>query len=185
MSVHRTILFPFEIQGNFFDGYSWTLELAHRMNARLQLLTTDQGTLEKPVPADSLYQTLLQAQGHYLQYYHHEDRLGAELKPEPIIMKGELKTSLLSYLQDTDIDILVVDASLNADRSELQEIIAQVPSAIILPKAPRVTRNWLRSDRFLELLRRAELHRLPENFFSTLGQDKSVFNYLRRLFQKD
>ena len=183
MSVVRTILFPFEIQGKFFDGYAWAVELANRMHAKLQLFTTKDRKGNDAIPGNDLFQILLEAQGHYLQYYHHEDRRSTESRPEPIIVTGDLKEALINYLDDNRVDILIVDASLQADRKQIREITAHASAAIVLPKSARGLRGIPRSDRFLDTLRRAELHRLPDNFFDTLGQDRSVFNYLRKLFQ--
>ncbi len=59
---------------------------------------------------------------------------------------------------------------------------------IVLPEGQRPSEDKApqpMADHFYDILRKSELYKLPENFFSTLGNDRSVFNYLRRFFQKD
>ncbi|MBY0433652.1 MAG: hypothetical protein K2U26_06045 [Cyclobacteriaceae bacterium] len=182
MTFSRTLLYPFSVNTPYFEGYAWAMELASRMKARLQLFTTLPHTPGYAFPSDPVYHSLLEAQGYYLQHYQHQVPYSKEVKREPFITRGALKDELLAHIRKHSIDIIIIDPAFSNEHHEaLKEIVRESGAAIILHPENALTGN---SDAFYERLRQAELYKLPDNFFSTLSKDGSVFNYLRTFFQK-
>jgi hypothetical protein len=110
-----------------------------------------------------------------------------EVRREPCITAGELREKLLEHLKKNPVDIVIIDPAISYDLSRgVKEIVKQSGGVILLSKQgtgdPPPEQPG--PDHFYEHLRRAELYKLPENFFASLGQDHSVFNYLRKFFQK-
>ncbi|NOT73982.1 MAG: universal stress protein [Cyclobacteriaceae bacterium] len=188
MVFKKTLLYPFNINTPYFEGYAWAMELALRMKARLQLFTTTEVAPGITTTPDSIYHSLLEAQGYFLEHYQHSGIKSNVAALEPNIVKGNLKDELISHLRKKSVDIVIIDPFfLSTHFREITEIEKQSKGLIILPehKEPSSEKSHPPgTDHFYDVLRRAELYKLPENFFNTLGNDLSVFNYLRRFFQK-
>ena len=177
----KKILFPFSVDTPYYEGYSWAVELASKMEADLWLFTTSKDKEEKTI--QHIFHSLLEAQGHYLQSASHNGN-GSKIKTERWIETGNLKSSLLTFLQKNPVDITVLDSSLPMDKqSELSEVIDYSKGAIVL--SSKKEKNNGHESKFYEKLHDAELYKLPENFFSTLGNDHSLFNYLRKVFKRN
>ncbi len=187
MRFKKTLLFPFHINSPYFEGYGWALELALRMKARLQLFTTTSVPGETISP-DLIYDSLLEAQGYYLEHYQHPGLKSGDIVTEPTIINGDLTEELVNHLKTNDIDIVVINHHfLSTHFKGLREIEKESKAMIILPERQNPSENKAPQpmiDHFYDILRRSELYKLPENFFATLGNDISVFNYLRKFFQK-
>ncbi|CAN5459973.1 hypothetical protein BH09BAC3_BH09BAC3_15580 [soil metagenome] len=185
MPVKKTILYPFSINSPYFEGYAWAFELAFRMKAKLQLFTSTAVSPGVIVPPDSIYRSILEAHGYYLEHYKHPESQLRDVSREPSITHGELKDDLLFHLKSYPVDIVIIDTPfLSTQFKGLQAIERQAKGMILLPDASGVISTLSHNDHFYDVLRRSELYKLPENFFVTLGNDKSIFNYLRGLFQK-
>ena len=186
MSFKKVLLYPFSANSAYFEGYSWALELAIRLKAKLQLFTTTalaQDTIES---RDSIYHSLLQAHGYFLQHYPHNGLKSNEVLREPCIVAGELKHELIVHLKQNPVDIVILDPLfLSEHQNGLPEIVKESGGVIVLSNAEPPAENRGTIDHFFDHLRRAHLHKLPANFFTTLGNDHSVFNYLRKIFQKN
>ncbi|HWA35158.1 MAG TPA: hypothetical protein VG737_13550 [Cyclobacteriaceae bacterium] len=184
MRLKKILLYPFSTEFFYFENYAWVTELAWRMNARLQLITTTSLSENLSSTRDAIYDSLLQAQGYYLQHYHSGSNSG-EIKSEPYIAEGDLGSALMTHLKNNPVDVVVLDASfLSRNYKKLGDIVESSGGVIALPRHPVTTNEKSKSDQFYDTLRRSELYKLPENFFSTLGSDRTVFNYLRKFFQR-
>ncbi len=184
MRLKKVLLYPFSTEVSYFENYAWATELAWRMNARLQLITTTSLSNDRSSTRDAIYESLLQAQGYYLEHYRHSSS-SAEIRSEPFISDGDLGSALMSHLHKNSVDVVVLDGTfLSRNYKKLREIVDSSGGVIALPRTQDPIELQSRSDHFYDILRRAELYKLPENFFSTLGSDSTVFNYLRRFFQK-
>ncbi len=176
----KKILFPFSVDTPYYEGYSWAVELASKMEADLWLFTTSQDKEEKTI--QHIFHSLLEAQGHYLQSVPHSS--SPKIKTERWIETGNLRHSLLAFLQKNPVDITVLDSSLPMDKqSELSEVIDYSKGAIVL--SSKKEKNNGQGSKFYERLHDAELYKLPENFFATLSNDHSLFNYLRKVFKRN
>ncbi len=183
MSVPKTLLYPFSIDHPYFEGYAWACELAQRMKARLQVFTTSP---VQPVATRSVYHSLLEAHGYYMEHYPHTRAQSSEVLAEPHIAAGELEIELVSHLKTNPVDIVIIDPFMSATLAqELSEIIRQSGGVIVLPPEKGGSSTPPSSEKFYDDLRRARLYKLPSNFFFTLGKDHSAFNYLRKFFQKN
>ncbi len=184
MRLKKVLLYPFSTEVSYFENYAWATELAWRMNARLQLITTTSLTSNLSSTRDSIYESLLQAQGYYLEHYRHGTQPN-EIKSEPVIADGDLGQALMKHLKKNPVDVVVLDPSFLArNYKKLGDIVDAAGGVIALPRNDTFSQDQTKSDHFYEILRRAELYKLPENFFSTLGNDRTVFNYLRKFFQR-
>ena len=96
MALKKVILYPFAINSSYFEGYAWAVELSIRMNAKLQLFTTTAIAPGITAPSDSIYHSLLQAHGYYLEHYNHSESKPREVSREPSITNGELKDDYLN-----------------------------------------------------------------------------------------
>jgi len=178
MLMAKKILFPFSVDTPYHEGYFWAVELAIKMKAELLLFTALETKDEQNV--QRVFHSLLEAQGHYLKQSPDKD-LSHKIKTERCIETGNLTHSLLSFLKKNKVDITVVDTALPVNiQSELSEVIDHSPGAIVL------NRNNAEKQQvsFYEKLQHAELYKLPENFYDTLGGDHSLFNYLRKVFRR-
>jgi hypothetical protein len=183
MRFKKVLLYPFSAETSYFESYAWAVELASRMNAHLQLFTTTWLSGNLSFTRDRIYHSLLEAQGYYLEHYRRESNQ-TEIKSEPYITDGDLTDELVSHLRKNTVDVVVLDPAFMAKHHrKLGEIVEASGGVIALPAGKRMD-NDVKSDYFYDILRKAELYKLPENFFSTLGKDQAVFNYLRRIFQK-
>ncbi len=189
MRLKKVLLYPFYINSPYFEGYAWAVELAMRMKAKLQLFTTTTLSSGETIAQDSIYHSLLEAHGYYLEHYQHPGGTSSEVTREANIVRGELRDELILHLKKNPIDIVVIDPIfLNSQFKALREIEKESHGMIILPKEQQPGENkdsQPMADYFYDTLRKSELYKLPENFFSTLGTDLSVFNYLRNFFQKN
>jgi hypothetical protein len=184
MRLKKILLYPFSTEATYFENYAWVSELAWRMNARLQLITTTSLSDNLSSTRDAIYDSLLQAQGYYLEHYRNGSKSN-EIKSEPFISEGDLGSALMSHLKTNPVDVVVLDPSfLSRNYKKLGDIVDSSGGVIALPRHPSATNHESRSDHFYDILRQAELYKLPENFFSTLSSDRTVFNYLRKFFQK-
>jgi hypothetical protein len=185
MRLKKVLLYPFSAETSYFESYAWALELASRMNARLQLFTTT--TPGRPsTTRDSIYHSLLQAQGYYLQRYHHASN-PAEARSEACIAEGSLPDELVTHLKKNPVDVVILDPTfISRHHRQLGDIINASGGVIALTASKDLAagETSINTDHFYDVLRHAELYKLPENFFTTLGKDHSLFNYLRKLFQR-
>lgn len=180
MSSPKTLVFPFSIDSPYFDSYAWAVELAIRLNAKLLLFTT----ASSADIAQKVYHSLLAAHGHYLQHYPSAVQRDVSAFREPMIAKGDLVVELISFLRANPADIVIVDGAFSIRHAmKLQQIVKESAGAIVLP-ADTPEKQVRTSDHFYELLRRARLYKLPNNFFSSLARDRGAFNYLRKFFQQ-
>jgi hypothetical protein len=175
----KKILFPFSIHTSYYEGYSWAIELALKMEAELWLFTTSESRDDES--KQLIFQSLLEAQGHYLKSATGKNS-EVKIKTERWIETGNLTDSLLSFLKKNPIDITILDSSLPMDsQSEFPEVINSSKGAIVLHSKNEKAQENI----FYERLRHAELYKLPENFFDTLSNDHSLFNYLRKVFKRN
>jgi len=177
----KKILFPFSANTSYHEGYSWASELASKMNTDLLLFTTSHNRDEQSL--EIIHHSLLEAQGHYLQSGHHKDSKPAHT--ERWIETGDLKKSLLEFLKKNTSYITILDPSLPSfDQLLLAEVIRFSGGVIVLPVTGEHYDERNQDGAFYEKLQKAELYKLPQNFFDTLGNDRSLFNYLSRFFRK-
>ncbi|HEY5823058.1 MAG TPA: hypothetical protein VIT44_01755 [Cyclobacteriaceae bacterium] len=176
----KKILFPFSVDTPYYEGYSWAMELASKMEADLWLFTASKDKNEETV--QHIFHSLLEAQGYYLQLSSHHPR-NAKIKTERWIETGNLKNALLSFLKSNPVEITVLDSSLPMDKKSESEVIDFSRGAIVLPK--KNEKQSPSENKFYEKLQNAELYKLPENFYNTLSHDSSLFNYLRKVFKKN
>lgn len=180
MSSQKTLVFPFSIENSYFESYAWAVELALRINARLLLFTTASST----DVSQQVYHSLLAAHGYYLQHHPASAQRDLSAFREPLIASGDMVVELISFLRTHPTDVLILDASFTSLHAvKIQQIVRESAGAIVLPadgpEMPAAT-----TDHFYDLLRRARLYKLPNNFFSSLARDRSAFNYLRKFFQQ-
>lgn len=194
--MSKKILFPFCFDSDFNRGYSWTMELAVRMNAKLFFFTA--------VPPDSkaekgimrnVYHSLLEARGNYLQYFNTSKNGTTLAKTERCIEKGDFTWSLLKFVKKTRFDVIVVDPrASHLTPDTLHDVVEFSNGVIVLPnepenspdRTPEVPPSEIEkkiTEDFYNTLRQAETYKLPGNFFRALGRDQSLFNYLRRFFK--
>jgi hypothetical protein len=184
MRLKKVLLYPFSTEVCYFEGYSWATELALRMNARLQLVTTTSLSNDLSSTRDTIYDSLLRAQGYYLEHYRRASPPN-EIKSEPFIAEGDLGSALVSHLKINPVDVVILDPSFLAKNyKKLNDIVDACGGVIALPRNQTPPADAPRTDHFYDVLRRAEFYKLPENFFSTLGRDHTLFNYLRKFFQR-
>lgn len=189
MRAEKTLLYPFSIDSPYFEGYAWAVELARRMKARLQLYISTSPDTNNSHDNDALYHSLLEADGYYLQHYLEDGIKLSQVKMEPFLAAGELKEGLIAHLRKNPIDIVILDPSFSLTvREGLKEIVKVSRGVILLSNDHSPRREWPQTpsaDYFYDNLRNAELHKLPRNFFITLGKDHAGFNYLRKFFSKN
>jgi len=182
MGIHKTLLYPFSVNSSYFEGYAWAFELALRLNARLQLFTVSHSDEE------AVYQSLLAAHGYYLHHFKHDPATRSRILREQYIVTGVFREELAKHLKNNPVDIMIIDTAFQAQHSShLKDIVKESNGAIILSNNPVYADDSSVSsitDHFYNQLRNAEFYKIPENFFSSLGHDQTVFNYLRSFFQK-
>src|SRR5882757_5250303 len=110
MRLKKVLLYPFSTEASYFESYAWATELAWRMNARLQLITTTSLSDNLSSTRDAVYDSLLQAQGYYLEHYRSGSK-AIEIKSEPFITQGDLGSALVSHLKNNPVDVVVLDTS--------------------------------------------------------------------------
>jgi hypothetical protein len=175
----KKILFPFSVDTPYYEGYSWAVELASKMEAELWLFTSSEDKRDET--RQQIFHSLLGAQGHYLQSAQpkHKD---FKIKTERWIETGNLKNALLSFLKSNPVDITVLDISLPIDKQSESEVIDYSKGAIVLRE--KNEKRGTSENKFYEKLQDAELYKLPENFYNTFSNDHSLFNYLRKAFKR-
>lgn len=180
MSSQKTLVFPFSIEHSYFESYAWAVELALRINARLLLFTT----ASSADASQQVYHSLLAAHGYYLQHYPAGVQRDLSAFREPMIAPGDMVVELISFLRTHPTDILILDAAFSKGHAvKIQQIVRESAGAIVLP-ADDPGKPVVSADHFYDLLRRARLYKLPNNFFSSLARDRGAFNYLRKFFQQ-
>ncbi len=177
----KKILFPFSAAtSSYYEGYSWASELASKMGTELLLFTSSPSKDEQSL--QHIYHSLLGAQGYYLQSAYHTDSRPA--RTERWIETGDLKNTLLDFLKTNTSYITIIDPSLPLfDQPLLSEVIQFSGGVIVLPSSPGQAEEN-NQGAFYEKLHKAEVYKLPQNFFDALGSDRSLFNYLSRFFRK-
>lgn len=159
------------------------MELAARMNAKLFFFTA--------VPSEKneaglrhVYHSLLAARGSYLQHANPLERKPT-VKTERCIERGDFTWSLLKFVRRKKFDVIVVDPKASVlSPDTLQDVVAHSNGVIVLPEQTTGLDEPAHeaTEQFYDILRNSETYKLPGNFFSTLGKDKSLFNYLRKIF---
>jgi len=175
----KKILFPFSVDTPYYEGYSWAVELASKMEAELWLFTASKDKTEETV--QQIFHSLLEAQGHYLQLSANKPAK-VKIKTERWIETGSLKNALLTFLKSNSVDITILDSSLLMDKQSESEVIDFSRGAIVLSSKKEMTTEY--ESQFYKKLQEAELYKLPDNFYATLGNDHSLFNYLRNFFKR-
>lgn len=174
----KKILFPFSADTAYYDGYSWASELASKMSTELLLFTASPHKDEQSL--EVIHHSLLEAQGHYLQSARYKNIRPA--RTERWIETGDLRNTLTAFLRQHTSYITILDRSLpSLDQPLLAEVIQFSGGVIVLPTAGEKEDQ---QGAFYEKLQRAELYKLPQNFFDSLGNDRSLFNYLSNFFKK-
>ena len=172
-----------------FEGYAWAVELSRRMKARLQLYISTSLDTNTSHGNDAIYHSLLEADGYYLQHYKEDGIKLSQVKREPFLGSGELKEGLIAHLRKNPIDIVILDPFFSATHREgLKEIVKASRGVILLSNDQSPGRDQPQTpsvDNFYDHLRKAELHKLPRNFFTTLGKDHAGFNYIRKFFRNN
>ena len=83
---------------------------------------------------------------------------------------------------------MIIDPAFHSRYADqMKEIITESKGAIILSGKQHATTEGVAdsiTEHFYNDLRQAEFYKIPDNFFSLLGHDRTVFNYLRKVFQK-
>lgn len=183
MRIYKTVLYPFSIHAAYFGGYAWSVELALRLNASLQLFSTMEADDE--TAGDTFYQSLLAAHGHYLHHFHHDKATQPHLVREQYLVKGEFREVLINHLRNNAVDILVIDKTMQTQLGDtLKDVVQESKSAIILSQLPELKPDIPITEHFYSQLRKAEFYKVPAHFYSSLHHDNKAFNYLRSLFQK-
>lgn len=187
MGIYKTLLYPFSTTTSFFEGYAWAIELALRLNAKLQLFTVIPGSDEASV--DKAYQSLLAAHGYYLHHFNHDTSNQSRLIQERFIVRGEIKDGLIMHLKNNPVDIMIIDTVFQSlHRADMKEIVRESNGAIMLSDHMTETESsssFSNTEYFYNQLLHAEFYKIPENFFSSLQHDHSAFNYLRKFFLKE
>ena len=188
--MHKKILFPFSSDRELTVGYNWAMELASRMNAALFFFTTvPDSEQNKAAFVDHLSHSLLEAQGNYLQHASMEI---SPAKTERHIGEGDFTFSLSKFVRKNRFDIVVIDpVSSHLTAHTLDYVVENSNGVIVLPEHNNASIPQLplrdhqgNPDDFYDVLHKADLYKLPENFFTTLGKDRRLFNYLRTFFRK-
>ncbi len=193
--MNKKILFPFSFEKNFHRGYSWTMELASRLNATPLFFTVIPSHQRDQNPVSNVYHSLLEARGNYLQYFRLSKTGKSIPKTERLIEKGDFTWSLIRFVKKTKFDIIVVDLQASElSPTTLQDVVENANGVIVLPDQKEARVNSLAGPSkaiekrikqdFYDILAQSNLYKVPSNFFHTLGRDKSLFNYLHGLFRK-
>ena len=195
--VGKRILFPFSFEKNFHRGYSWTMELASRMNATPLFFTVVPAHQEDPNLQGNVYHSLLEARGNYLQYFRFSNKKSRSIpKTERLIEKGDFTWSLIKFVKKTKFDIIVVDLQASElSPTTLQDVVEHANGVIVLPDEKesldhpltgpsKAIEKKIKQD-FYDILEQSDLYKVPANFFRTLGRDRRLFNYLRGFFTKN
>jgi len=190
------ILFPFSFEKNFHRGYSWTMELASRLNATPFFFTVIPFHQHDQNPLSNVYHSLLEARGNYLQYFRLSKTGKSIPKTERLIEKGDFTWSLIRFVKKTKFDIIVVDLQASElSPTTLQDVVENANGVIVLPDQKEARVNSLAGPSkaiekkikqdFYDILEHSDLYKVPGNFFRTLGGDRRLFNYLRGFFTKN
>ncbi len=182
MSFKQAFLFPFLTHHDYFESYAWSMELTIRMKTRLQVFTTSPSTYHNLDSTASIYHSLLEAQGYYLQHYLQKG-IRPNVLREPCIEPGELEEKLIFHIRQNPDDVVILyPGILLENQIGLDEIVKEAGGVIILPEERAAEPDGSTREHFFDRLRRVQLHKLPGNFLATLGKDHTTFNFLRKLF---
>lgn len=179
MKPSKNLLFPFTTDSAYFEGYAWAVSLAIRMDATLRLLAAVPPSVDISEHQNTIYCSLLEAHGYYLEHYHQGPLKKPPIRRQPLSATGDLGQDLLECLTDEPADIVIIDESFRKKNGRvLKKLIKGPAGLIILP----VKSHERKSDPFYHQLLGAEFHNLPPQFYTDLGRDTSGHNYLRKLF---
>jgi hypothetical protein len=192
--VADTILFPFKSRSNFNNGYAWSMELAHKMNTFLAfftLITADYAEEER----EAAYHALMEAHGHYVQYYQVLNRKVPKIRSKRIILPGvhltvdpHFTNKLIEFLAGAGPHLIVLQPELFS-KDDLSRIAKASEPTIILPEMTRSHEfddsdpDQSSSHVFYDILRRSQLINMEEGFFNRIAKDTSLFNYLFSIFR--
>ncbi len=194
--MSKKILFPFSFEKNFHRGYSWTMELASRMNATPTFFTVvPVSSTNDNNPLRKVYHSLLEARGNYMQYFGLTKSRKSIPKAERLIEKGDFTWSLLQFVKKTKFDIIVVDMQASdLSPTTLNDVVENANGVIVLPENKESLDKALQgpdksiekriTKDFYDILGQSNLYKVPGNFFSALSGDKLLFNYLGNAFRK-
>ena len=181
MSFKKEFLFPFLSHRTYFESYAWSVELATLMKTKLRVFTTTPSLCQALHSNASIYHSLLEAQGYYLQHYLQKGTRPDVLR-EPCIEPGELEEKLIFHLrQNPDEVVILYPGILLENQIGLDEIVKEAGGVIILHEARAAEPDRSIREHFFDRLRCVQLHKLPGNFLATLGKDRTTFNFLREL----
>ena len=170
MSFKKEFLFPFLSHRTYFESYAWSVELATLMKTKLRVFTTTPSLCQALHSNASIYHSLLEAQGYYLQHYLQKGTRPDVLR-EPCIEPGELEEKLIFHLRQNPDDVVILyPGILLENQIGLDEIVKEAGGAIILPPERSPEPDGPTREHFFDRLRRVQLHKLPGNFLATTGQ---------------
>ena len=136
MGISKTLLYPFTVNSPYYEGYAWAVELAQRLNAKLQLFTAVESADE--TTTEDIYQSLLAAHGYYLHHFRHDNSKPDRIIREQYISTGEFQNELKKHLKGNPVDIMIIDPVFQSlHTKDLKEIIRESGGAIILTGARR------------------------------------------------
>jgi hypothetical protein len=185
MKSSKNLLFPFSTDSPYFEGYSWAVSLAVRMDANLRLLAKAPQSESPSEQHNTIFCSLLEAHGYYLERYHHHSWPRPGIRRQPLTNTGDLGQDLLNCLGDEPTDIVIIDPPFKEKHIKVVKKLMKGPTSIILldAKPGRSKIRVTHTDLFYQQLMEAEFHNLPPQFYMDLGKDISGYNYLRKLFQ--
>ena len=152
MGISKTLLYPFTVNSPYYEGYAWAVELAQRLNAKLQLFTAVESADE--TTTEDIYQSLLAAHGYYLHHFRHDNSKPDRIIREQYISTGEFQNELKKHLKGNPVDIMIIDPVFQSlHTKDLKEIIRESGGAIILTGSPALTLDDpLSSEEIVSLL---------------------------------
>jgi hypothetical protein len=152
------------------------------MGATLSLLAAAPASVEASEQLNTIYCSLLEAHGYYLEHYHHDNWRRPDIRRQPITATGDLEKDLMACLADEPVDLVIVDWSFKKKCGPVLKKLTKGPVGLVILSAGQKL-SHSKTDPFYQQLVQAEFHNLPAQFFTDLGKDTSGYNYLRKLFQ--
>ncbi len=182
MSFKKEFIFPFLTHRTYFESYAWSVALTIRMKSTLQVFTTTHGIDCNLDSTASIYHSLLEAQGYYLQKYFHRG-IRSNVLREPCIESGELEEKLIAHLRQKPNEVVILHPGiLSENRILLDMIVDEAYGVIILSEQPAAGEDEPHKDPFFDRLHAVQLINLPRNFLTTPGTEHNIFNFFRNSF---
>jgi hypothetical protein len=185
MKSSKSLLFPFSTDSPYFEGYSWSVSLAVKMGASLRLLAAAPGSGTSADQHNTIFCSLLEAQGYYLEHYHQHTWPRPDIRRQSLTDVSDLGHELLTCLASEPADIVIVDHSFKEKYGKTLKKLMKGPGGLIILSSKPTHFQVLpsRPDHFYQQLKESEFYNLPPQFYTDLSKDNSMHNYLRSLFQ--